>query len=122
MTSPATSPENPHVLVFQNEPLGVHAELTINHSGMDHLSSEDRTLLAKLLGAEAYIFALALHVRDGMDPIDWRNHIISTLDGIHESIFNLEGDLPQGFIARTLGLDIEVPPYEAKLSEVSAVA
>lgn len=122
MTSPDTSPENPHVLSFSNEPLEVKAELTLNHPEMENLTPEDRTLLEKLLRAEVYTFALALHVRKGIDPINWRNHIISTLDDIHESIFNLEGELPQGFIANILGLDIALPPYEDKLRKMPAVA
>lgn len=123
MASPEDTPANPHVLSFSNDTLGIHAEVTINHPEMERLSPEDRALLEKLLRAEVYTFALMLHTReDGVRIPEWRNQGVKLLDDIHETIFNLEGDLPRDFMRRMLGLDIEVPPYEDELAQRRATS
>ncbi len=122
MATPDTFPENPHLISFGNDQLGVRAEVTLAHPTMETLSPEDRGLLGKLFRTEAYALAMALHVREEMSDADWRNAIINMIDGHHEGIFELEGNLPQRFLAKILGIDIEMPPYEEGLHVVTKTA
>lgn len=122
MATPEDTLENSHALSFQNNQLGVRAELIIDHPGMEQLSPEDRGSLERLLAAASYTFTLLVHVKPEMRPADWRNQGRKLLDDIHETIFDLEGGLPQGFMRGMLGLDIEVPPYEEEPGQISRIA
>jgi len=90
-------------------------ELTLTHPVMEKLEPGDREFLERLLRVEAYTFAILSIVRESIPNVSWRNSIIGAMEDQLDSASNLNGYLPDLFLAKVVGLDIEQPPYENEL-------
>lgn len=116
MVSPDTSPENPHIISFSNDQLGVNIEVNLNDPAMETLDPVERELLTRLVRAEAYTLTILMQVKDKMPDHEWRNSIRHAINNQREDVFEAEGYLPR--LAEFLGLDIEPPPYEQEIRQI----
>ena len=118
MASPDRAPEDPHVISFSNEQIGVSIELTLGHSAMETLETVDRELMERLLRSQAYTFAVLMMVKKDLPDHEWRNTLIRAINDQRESVYEPENYLPR--LAEFLGLDIETPPYLSEIHQLPA--
>lgn len=121
MVSPDRFPENPHIISFSNQPLGIHTEINIDSPVMEQLPPEDRVLLEKLVVAQSYSLALLIKTREcGIDRPSWRNHIIDLLHETDDITSNIDAEIDHKQVANLLGVNLEVPPsYEQELHSIT---